>query len=365
MSGGGGGGDAFAEEPEAHENHERYLLTYADMITLLMALFIILFAIGQTDVAKFKRFQTGLQKQFGAPALDGGTGIASSSQFDKPITQAAALAHANPGLQDPQELQSGAPVPKADQPKVQVTANNADQTANTISQVLAQQGLPASSYEVDVDSRGVVIRLSTDEVTFASGSSVLRPESFHALDVVARSLQHVSNGIIVEGHTDNRGLSGATTNWELSALRASNVLRYFIDKFQIEPKRLQVAGYADTRPIATNDTDAGRARNRRVEIVIALHTDSVEPASNVNAVDPALKDPAKPDAIDPGLVTHPTVKATGATGAIGATGSSGSTGATSASGGSGTTGATGAKATTSTAKAPPSTTVVTTTTKAK
>lgn len=70
----------FAEETEAHENHERYLLTYADMITLLMALFIILFAIGQTDIAKFKRFQTGLQKQFGAPALDGGTGPLEGSQ---------------------------------------------------------------------------------------------------------------------------------------------------------------------------------------------------------------------------------------------------------------------------------------------
>ena len=102
--GGGGGGGDFEEEPEPHENHERYLLTYADMITLLMALFIILFAIGQTDVAKYKQFQTGLQKQFGAPALDGGTGVLDGVQ-DAPLDDSiVAMSLASPGLVNVNEL---------------------------------------------------------------------------------------------------------------------------------------------------------------------------------------------------------------------------------------------------------------------
>lgn len=302
MSGGGGGGDAFAEEPEAHENHERYLLTYADMITLLMALFIILFAIGQTDIAKFKRFQTGLQKEFGAPALDGGTGVIDGSQIELAPTRVVALNYANPGLVNPDELGTSSPPATPGKKPVEITSYNADATASTIDKVLADSGLPKDGYEVDVDNRGVIIRLSTDEVTFASGAATLRAESSKPLDVVAKALLLVANDIVVEGHTDNRPMAGPTSNWELSALRASTVLRYFEDRFKIPATRLQVAGYADTRPIATNDTDAGRARNRRVEIVIALRHDA-EVASNTNAIDPAMVNPAKPSPVDPLGVT--------------------------------------------------------------
>ena len=309
MSGGGGGGDAFAEEPEAHENHERYLLTYADMITLLMALFIILYAIGQTDVAKFKRFQTGLQKQFGAPALDGGTGPLDGSQLTDSTVHVISLDYAGPGLTDPNELSAGA-TPDSAEPKkkVQITAYNADETAQTISKVLETSGLPKGGYEVEVDNRGVVIRLSTDEVTFASGSAALRPESAKPLDVVAKALSLTSNDIIVEGHTDNRPMAGPTTNWELSALRASSVLRYFQAHFSIDAKRLAVSGYAETRPLATNDTDAGRARNRRVEIVIALRNEP-DVSSNPNAIDSAFVDPAKPAPVDVVDVISPKAKA--------------------------------------------------------
>jgi flagellar motor protein MotB len=150
----------------------------------------------------------------------------------------------------------------------------------------------------------VIIRLSTDNVTFSSGSAALRPESNSSLDVVGRALRLVSNDIIVEGHTDNRPMALPATNWELSALRASSVLRYFEDRFSLNPAHLQVAGYADTRPIATNDTDEGRTRNRRVEIVIALRSEATVP-SNSTAADPALRNPAKPAPIDPLTVKSP------------------------------------------------------------
>jgi chemotaxis protein MotB len=302
--GGGGGGDGFAEEPEAHENHERYLLTYADMITLLMALFIILFAIGQTDIAKFKSFQTGLQKEFGAPALDGGTGVLDGSQMEEGGSDIFVFYAASPGLVNSHDLEDEKPQSplKPEKPPVEITAGNADPTAATIAQVLATSGIGATGYEVDVDDRGVVIRLSTDEVTFVSGSWNLRPESARPLQIVARALSLVSNEIIVEGHTDSRPMTPPMTNWELSAARASTVVRHFIDVNKMAPTRLQVAGYADTRPIAPNETDQGRARNRRVEIVILLRTDATPTAAKV-AITPAMVNPARPAPVDPMQVT--------------------------------------------------------------
>lgn len=271
MSGGGGGsGDSFAEEPEPHENHERYLLTYADMITLLMALFIILFAIGQTDIAKFKRFQTGLQKEFGAPALDGGVGLLDGSQL-REVGAAHAVA-VSPGLANPSEIESDASPSTTIPPeqRVEVTFSNADQTAQTIATVLEHAGLTTEQLQIDVDSRGLVISLAADEVVFAPGSWSLQPAGVRSLELISHALARVVNNVLVEGHTDNRPMNPPMSNWELSALRASSVVRYFENSAGIHAGRLSLAGYGDTRPVADNATPAGRAHNRRVEIVIVI-----------------------------------------------------------------------------------------------
>ena len=308
MSGGGGGGDAFAEEPEAHENHERYLLTYADMITLLMALFIILFAIGQTDIAKFKRFQTGLQKQFGAPALDGGTGPLDGSQLTDSNPYVIALDTATPGLIDPEKLkgpgegggEGATGATGATGKKIEVTLGNADATAKTITTVLTELGLPEKSFEVDVDDRGVIIRLTTDGVSFDSGRSALSAQAFKALDVVARAVSLTTNSVIIEGHTDKTPMAGPSGNWGLSADRAAAVLTYMTAKFGIPADRMSVAAYADTRPLDTGDTPAALARNRRVEIVIALNPYN---QAALPKADPAFVDPAKPNPINVGQIT--------------------------------------------------------------
>lgn len=314
MSGGGGGGDAFAEEPEAHENHERYLLTYADMITLLMALFIILYAIGQTDIAKFKRFQTGLQKQFGAPALDGGTGPLDGSQLTDSAPYVISLDTAAPGLIDPEKLKgpgegggdgstgtAGATgATGATGRKIEITVGNADATARTITTVLTELGLPEKSLEVDVDDRGVIIRLTTDGVSFDSGRATLSSQAFKALDVVARAVTMTTNNIIIEGHTDKTPMAGPSGNWGLSADRAAAVLNYMTTKFGIAPDRMSVAAYADTRPLDTGDSPAALARNRRVEIVIALNPYN---QAAVPKADPAFIDPAKPNPVNVGQIT--------------------------------------------------------------
>jgi chemotaxis protein MotB len=294
--GGGGGGDGFEEEPEPHENHERYLLTYADMITLLMALFIILFAIGQTDVEKYKKFQSGLRDSFGAPAIEGGAGVLQGVSNSTPNLKISRIA--DPGLRDPNELTGGSGSGNQSGEPHQITSYNADVTAQTIKQVLQESGLPSSEYEVDVDDRGVVIRLATDNVTFPSGSASLRGDHTQSLDVVGRVLQRVTNGAIIEGHTDDRPMGGGITNWELSALRAANVLRYLESTFKIPSGRLRVAGYADTRPVAANTTDDGRNRNRRVEVVIVVDEQAADDPSTSASIGPVVADPAKPAPVD-------------------------------------------------------------------
>ena len=271
-----GGGDLFEEEHAPHENHERYLLTYADMITLLMALFIILFAIGQTDVAKFKRFQTGLQKAFGAPALDGGTGLLDGSQLPIDPRETVALNYANPGLVDPAEIDGTMGTAATDNPPVQIDQANAATTVATLQKVFAQAGVAADQVHVETDERGVVIVLATDNVTFASGSWSLNPKALSSLDIVARALERVTNGIIVEGHTDSIPMAGQYTNWELSAFRAGAVVRYFEQQHSIASGRFTLAGYADTRPVADNATEEGRARNRRIEVVISTPPGQVQ-----------------------------------------------------------------------------------------
>jgi chemotaxis protein MotB len=265
----------FEEEPEAHENHERYLLTYADMITLLMALFIILFAIGQTDIAKFERFQTGLQKEFGAPALDGGTGVLEGSQLPVDPEATAALAYVSAGLTDPSTLATGGPEtgngagPGGGSPW-QVTPANADYTAEAIQHDIEATGIPAGEVVVRADERGVVIVLQTDGVTFASGSWTLQPHGEQVLAFLAGPLSTLLNRVIVEGHTDDLPMhGGGITNWELSGFRAASVVRE-LERLGVDGDRLTLGGYGDTRPIADNSTAAGRAQNRRVEIVLSV-----------------------------------------------------------------------------------------------
>jgi chemotaxis protein MotB len=306
----------FEEEPEAHENHERYLLTYADMITLLMALFIILFAIGQTDIAKFKRFQTGLQKEFGAPALDGGTGVLDGSQLPVDPDASAVLAYVSAGLTDPSTLATGGPeagngAGEGGGSPWEVTPANADATAEALEERIERAGVPAGEVEVRADERGVVIVLQTDGVTFRSGSWTLEPSGAQVLAALAGPLTTLVNRLIIEGHTDNQPMSsGGITNWELSGFRAASVVRE-LERLGIPDARLTIGGYGDTRPIADNATAEGRAANRRVEIVLSVAPGDV-PLTDVlqspaltalregNIIsNPVESNPAAPETIDP------------------------------------------------------------------
>lgn len=244
---------------EEHENHERWLITYADMITLLMVLFIVLFSIGQTDLKKFEQLKAGLSKSFGGRdvAIAGGGGLLDAAPA--PNLEAVALE----ALREKEQQQEAA----------QHEHDELVQTRNRLEAALDANGLGAT-VQFRLEPRGLVVAVVTDRVLFDLGSAALRPEGRAVLGELAPVLASLPNQLVIEGHTDDRPINGGpfASNWELSTARATSVLRYLVEAHGVAPARLSAAGYADQRPLHPNDSDTHRAQNRRVEIVVVAET---------------------------------------------------------------------------------------------
>ena len=231
-----------------HENAERWLLTYADLITLLMVFFVVLYSMSSADSSKWHQISAALEQAFNVDVLKG---AAATS-----ISDAA----------------SAAPAPPIDNLIQNNQVPQVSRLQSAIQSVLdkAQQNGTTQQPEVSVgtDKEGVVIRLSGSYL-FDSGRAELKPNSFDLLDAIAQQLKLEPNDVRVDGHTDSTPLVGSAlypTNWELSTARALAVTRYFIDTDGILATRLQAAGFGEFRPIVPNDTREHRALNRRVEI---------------------------------------------------------------------------------------------------
>jgi chemotaxis protein MotB len=249
------------EEHEEHENHERWLITYADMITLLMVLFIVLFSISQVDLAKFEKFKAGLS-EFG----NGETSLVelkNGGLLSEP--QLTRLTQAEEALNE-KEASDGAAAQE------QATLRQAQEQ---IASELKLAGLESAA-RFRLEPRGLVVTIVTDRVLFAPGSADLTGDGQAVLDVVSKAVAPLPNRLSIEGHTDSTPISTDRfpSNWELSTARATSVLRALVSGHRITAGRLSAAGYADQRPIATNANAEGRALNRRVEIVVHSTTDS-------------------------------------------------------------------------------------------
>lgn len=228
---------AKSAEPEKDKS-ERWLLTYSDMITLLLGLFVILYATSKVDQVKFEQVAASLQRAFDPGVLKGAQ--------TQNVISTGNLANTFVGL----------------------TSYGAVIGPELVT--YAQQQQLGDQISVTASKDAVVITL-TGAWTFGSGSAELRPEGKDAIDFIARSLQTLPDqyNVHVEGHTDNlpSGSGRYPTNWDLSAARAATAARILVDN-GIDPSRLSATGYADTHPISDNSTPEGRARNRRVEIWI-------------------------------------------------------------------------------------------------
>jgi chemotaxis protein MotB len=240
-------------EEEEHENHERWLVTYADMLTVLMALFLVMYAMSVVDQTKAEQLAGSVREYFGdgPTVLDAGSGL-----LDTPSAPASSDEQLTVDLQ--------AAVAALDEKTRREKAIAAEshelaEVQRRITASLTGKGLH-NSVRFVIDERGLVVTIVTDEVLFHLGS---------VLDGVAPALVPVPNPVTVEGHTDDLPISGGrfATNWELSTERATTVLRYIMTTQKIPAQRLSAAGFADQRPLVAN-TPAQRAVNRRVEVIV-------------------------------------------------------------------------------------------------
>jgi chemotaxis protein MotB len=242
------------KKPEqAHANHERWLVSYADFITLLFAFFVVMFASSQTDKARAKAVSESVTQ-----ALENG-GI-------KPAVHAILGGTVDDKGQGNNQMKGpgGAQAKKAENAAVAELAPSMQYLTQSL-----QQEIKLGKIEVRLEPRGLIVSLR-QATFFPSGEDTIDPGTKPILDKICTTILQLPNAVRLEGHTDSVPIHTARfrTNWELSAARAIAVLELLNSQYAVPRERLAVAGYADTIPAAPNDTPEGRAHNRRVDIVI-------------------------------------------------------------------------------------------------
>lgn len=269
--GGGGGGE--------HESNERWLLTYSDMITLLLALFVVLFSISSVNVSKYVSLQESLKAAFSGSILSGGSSIleagADSTARNSPNnTIIPAIVPLTPTV--PKPTDQGA---EASQGQVASLMKEAQQASQENSDFRALEhrlnayarahGF-ANQVKAQIEQRGLVVTVLTDNLLFASGSDTLQSASYPLLTDIANliNIDPEQHPVVVEGYTDDVPIDTAQfpSNWWLSTGRANVVLQFLLSR-DVSAARVSEQGFGDQHPVASNATPEGRAHNRRVEIV--------------------------------------------------------------------------------------------------
>jgi chemotaxis protein MotB len=268
---------------EEHENHERWLVSGYDMMTLLFAVFVVLFAISSTNVSKVKALTQSLQEAFSGPVLTGGRAMMATG--DASESNRAAPEPPLPSITPVQAVQARMTTEQAAEgDKAAAAAAEADLAAQEeldflslkrrIDAAVREAGL-ADRVSTAIVRRGLRVRLLTDRLLFDSGSATLRSAAaLEVLDAIGKIIaDERKHPVEVEGHTDDRPIATSQfpSNWQLSGARAGAVVQRVVGA-GVAGDRVALAGYAARRPVASNATAAGRARNRRVEIVLTrLH----------------------------------------------------------------------------------------------
>jgi chemotaxis protein MotB len=269
-----------AQDPEEHENHERWLVSYADMITVLMALFIVLFAMSSVDTVKFQALKESLATSFGNPItavttgksptvgdsaategfLDTESTPATSPDIAQQISKAVDRTRAQDALREADRVRAA----------VEREARTLEKVRKAMLKVLATQKL-AGSVKFRYDDRGLVVSVITDRVLFAADRAELTPVGLKVLDVIAPVLVPLPNHLLVEGHTNTVPVQPKyyPSDWELSSARATTVVRHLITADGLQPERMSATGFADQHPLIPGTGPVANRVNRRVEIVVA------------------------------------------------------------------------------------------------
>lgn len=230
---------------EEHENHERWLVSYADFITLLFAFFVVLYATSSQNIEKEKKFEDSIKASF---KLAGGFGEVNQNgaKFGQVF--------------DPFDMI---------QKKDIGTTELEDSLARILKKNMSEQEQKETISGIRTDKNAVRISLAASTF-FPSGSAKLRLPALKTLDKIAKVLKLTGRPVVIEGHTDDLALSSGNfeTNWELAGARATSVVRYLIKYQGVNPRLLSAASYGEQKPVAPNDSEENRDKNRRIEILI-------------------------------------------------------------------------------------------------
>lgn len=228
---------------EEHESHERWLVSYADFITLLFAFFTVLYATSQADVEKQEEFEKSIQQQFASIGI---FGIGQGGQDGNLDQEVKSLMRPNGDVFPPMSA-------------------SANEVQDHVERKLDKDARDGIKH----DAVGVRIQVAASRL-FPSGSAELKASSVSALDKIGALLKESNRQIIIEGHTDDEPIRTKLypSNWELSAARATKIVRYLIARHDIPPSRLTAVAYADQKPVAPNTSETNRAKNRRIEVMI-------------------------------------------------------------------------------------------------
>ncbi len=254
-------------KPPEHENLERWLVSYADFITLLFATFVVLYALSQTDVAELSKIDESLQRAFSTSSiLQGNDGVLDSGQ---------SILDAGAGNGFIQELM-------AEYISAKYESQSFEQIEKSIDQLKKNGQL--EGVEAQITDQGLSITFD-DKYLFDSGSAELSPASKKLLDKIGVLIfeKFVMHNIRVEGHTDSMPIASAKypSNWELSSARACTIVRYMIQRFKFSPSLFTAVGYADTRPAKNEKGQVNSRMSRRVEIlVVKTKFNSIEKPQN-------------------------------------------------------------------------------------
>lgn len=268
------------------ESRDRWMITYADLITLLLIFFVILYAMSSLDSQKYAIVSGSLSVTFksGSAVLEGGSGVLEGNQgitgndVSKGNTEdggtaggpsATGSANAD-GLNGTGQTEDGA----GHQPSARELAFREQEAKlaalmGVITEYVEENNLGEQIFVAD-KPQGIAITLS-DRFLFDAGKAELKSPAFPALRQLSGLFRGIGATISIEGHTDNVPVTPGSVykdNWELSGARALSVLRFFLDKEGLSPDTFQYAGYADTRPAYDNTTAEGKQRNRRVELIV-------------------------------------------------------------------------------------------------
>lgn len=238
---------------EEHDNHDRWLVSYADFITLLFAFFVVMYATSNNNQEKQKAFEQSVRVNLKLEGSGGGAGSGANKGDEGGENSADVIIPLEgfPPRSGPGETQQY--VSRFIEKKLDATDKDKIQ-------------------ELRHDAIGVRIALASSQF-FNPGGTKIKVTALPALDKIASLLQETDRKIVIEGHTDNTPVTKNApyeSNWELASLRATSIVKYLIKYHQMDPKRLSAMSYADTRPLKSNDSEEGRSQNRRIEIYIIL-----------------------------------------------------------------------------------------------